>query len=401
MNLAAFHDWLFRSIVVAGSASACVMLCPAGLRVRLRRVVQAVPVVAFAVLIALGIGLVRPLPTLEVKTPEIVAQWAAAAGGWIAPWLVRIFAIVAALLLVRTLAGTFAIARLVRQSRPVQGRAWRKLLAECRRTLGMRGNVRLHFAGPGFIPSATGLFRRTVLLPDEAADWSHAQRRLVLLHELGHFRRGDLWTHALGQIACAVHWFNPFVWMLQRHLAVEREFACDALVVSRGAAPVDYATLLWKMGAAAQGPRFANAQSSRAPASASLAMAAAGPRQTRAARAPHPRTGARGGDLAARHGFRAVRRRRADAVCMRVVQAGDHADIFRRCAVDRGRNQRAPLRRSVSWGTVGQFKGTSENLAWRKSCRGGQPQGRIDPRRLPADGRRGGRIHDGLRAGCK
>jgi beta-lactamase regulating signal transducer with metallopeptidase domain len=276
MNLAAFHDWLFCSIVVAGSASACVMLCPAGLRVRLRRVVQVVPVVAFAVLIALGIGLVRPLPTLEVKTPEIVAQWAAAAGGWIAPWLVRIFAIVATLLLVRTLAGKFAIARLVRQSRPVQGRAWRKLLAECRRTLGMRGNVRLHFAGPGFIPSATGLFRRTVLLPDEAADWSHAQRRLVLLHELGHFRRGDLWTHALGQIACAVHWFNPFVWMLQRHLAVEREFACDALVVSRGAAPVDYATLLWKMGAAAQGPRFANAQSSRAPASASLAMAAPG-----------------------------------------------------------------------------------------------------------------------------
>ena len=268
MNLAAFHDWLFRSIVVAGAASACVMLCPAGLRVRLRRVVQVIPVVAFAVLIALGIGLVRPLPSLEVKAPEIVAQWAAVAGGWIAPWLVRMFAVVAVLLLVRTLAGTFAIAGLVRRSRPVQGRAWRKLLIECRRTLGMRGNVRLLFAGPGFIPSATGLFRRTVLLPDEAADWSHAQRRLVLLHELGHFRRGDLWTHALGQIACAVHWFNPFVWMLQRHLAVEREFACDALVVSRGAAPVDYATLLWKMGVAAQGPRLSSA--------ASLAMAAPG-----------------------------------------------------------------------------------------------------------------------------
>ena len=268
MNLAAFHDWLFRSIVVAGAASACVMLCPAGLRVRLRRVVQIVPVVAFAVLIALGIGLVRPLPTLEVKTPEIVAQWAAVAGTWVAPWLVRMFAVVAALLLVRTFAGTLAIAKLVRRSRPVQGRAWRKLLMECRGTLGMRGNVRLLFAGLGFIPSATGLFRRTVLLPDEAADWSHAQRRLVLLHELGHFRRGDLWTHALGQIACAVHWFNPFVWMLQRHLAVEREFACDALVVARGAEPADYATLLWKMGVAAQGPRLAGA--------ASLAMAAPG-----------------------------------------------------------------------------------------------------------------------------
>ena len=268
MNLAAFHDCLFRSIVVAGAASACVILCPAGLRMRLRRVVQVVPVIAFAVLVALGVGLVRPLPSFEVKTPEIVTRWAAAAGGWIAPWLVAICVIVAALLLLRTLAGAIAVVRLVRRSRPVQGRAWRKLLDECRRTLGMRGNVRVLFAGPGFIPSATGLFRRTVLLPDEAVDWSHAQRRLVLLHELGHFRRGDLWTHALGQIACAVHWFNPFVWLLHRHLAVEREFACDALVVSRGAAPVDYATLLWKMGAAAQGPRLA--------AVASLAMAAPG-----------------------------------------------------------------------------------------------------------------------------
>jgi hypothetical protein len=276
MNLAAFHDWLFRSIVVAGAASACVILCPAGLRVRLRRVVQVVPVVAFAVLIALGIGLVRPLPALEVKAPEIVAQWAAAAGGWIAPWLVRIFAAVAALLLVRTFAGTLAIARLVRRSRPVRGRAWRRLLAECRRTLGLRGNVRMLFAGPGFIPSATGLFRRTVLLPDEAVDWTHAQRRLVLLHELGHFRRGDLWTHALGQIACAVHWFNPFVWVLQRHLAVEREFACDALVVARGAEPADYATLLWKMGVAAQSARLVNPQSARIPAAASLAMSAPG-----------------------------------------------------------------------------------------------------------------------------
>ena len=268
MNLVAFHDWLFRSVVVAGTASVCVMLCPSGLRLRLRRVVQIVPVIAFAVLVALGVGLVRPLPGMDVKAPEIVTRWAAAAGGWSAPWLIGIFGTVASLLLVRTLAGMFVIARFVRRSLPVRGRAWRKLLIECRRTLGLRGNVRVLFAGPGFIPSATGLLRRAVLLPDEAAGWSHAQRRLVLLHELGHFRRGDLWAHVLGQIACAIHWFNPFVWLLHRHLAVEREFACDALVVSRGAAPVDYATVLWKMGAAAQGTRFAGA--------ASLAMAAPG-----------------------------------------------------------------------------------------------------------------------------
>ncbi|MEO6741957.1 MAG: M56 family metallopeptidase, partial [Chthoniobacteraceae bacterium] len=249
MNLPAFQDWLFRSITVAGAAAACVLLCPAGWRVRVR---QIVPVVAFAVLIALGAGLVHPLPSFEMKAPELIGRWVASAGDWIAPWLVRIFAVVALLLLARNAAGAIAVTQIVRKSRVVRGRPWRRLLDECRQTLGLSGKVRLMFAGSGFVPSATGLFRRTVLLPDEAAQWTHAQRRLVLLHELGHFRRGDLWTHALGQIACSVHWFNPFVWMLHRHLALEREFACDALVVSRGAVPEDYATLLWKMGVAAQ-----------------------------------------------------------------------------------------------------------------------------------------------------
>ena len=268
MNLPAFQDWLFRSVVVAGAATACVRLCPPGWRVRLRRVVQVVPVIAFAVLIALGVGLVRPLPTLEMKAPAILARWAVAAGDWVAPWLMWTFAAVAIIFLARTIAGASAVARLVRKSRPVRGRAWRALLDECQRALGLRGRVRLRLAGPGFVPSATGLFRRTVLLPDEALRWTRAQRRLVLLHELGHFLRGDLWTHALGQIACAVHWFNPFVWMLHRHLALEREFACDALVVSRGAAPEDYAALLWEMGVAAGRPRLS--------AVAFLAMAAPG-----------------------------------------------------------------------------------------------------------------------------
>lgn len=263
MNLPAFQDWIFRSVIVAGTAIACVRLCPAGWRVRVR---QVVPVIAFAVLIVLGVGLVHPLPSLEMKAPAVLSRWASAAGEWNAPWLVWTLAVGAVIFLSRTAAGAVAVASLVGHSRCVRGRAWRELLAECQHTLGLRGTVRVMLTGPGFVPSATGLFRRTVLLPDEALHWTRDQRRLVLLHELAHFRRGDLWTHALGQIACALHWFNPFVWMLHRHLALEREFACDALVVSRGAPPEDYAALLWEMGVAAQAPRLA--------AAAYLAMAA-------------------------------------------------------------------------------------------------------------------------------
>lgn len=265
MTTSGFQDWLFGSFAVGAIAAAFVSLCPVGWRVRVR---QAVPVVAFGLLLALSIGFVRPLPRLELRAPAVLGHWSAALEGLAAPWLVWTFVIGAMLFLARMAAGWFAVWRIVDRSRPVPGRAWKALLAECRDTLGLRGRVRLLFAGSDFVPSATGLFRRTVLLPDEAANWTRDQRRLVLLHELGHFRRGDLWTHAMGQLACALHWFNPFVWMLHRQLALEREFACDALVVSRGAPPADYATLLWKMGIAARGPRLA--------AAAFLAMAAPG-----------------------------------------------------------------------------------------------------------------------------
>lgn len=266
MNPSSFEEWLFRSFAVGAIGAAFVSLCPAGWRVRVR---LAIPVVVFGVLLALSFGILRPLPRMEVRAPAFVAEWSALPGGWATPWLISIFWLGVLFFLARMTAGVLEVRRILRSSRAVRGRSWKVLLCECQRAIGLRGHVRLRLAGPDFIPGATGLFRRTVLLPDEALRWTREQRRLVLLHELGHFRRSDLWTHALGQLACALHWFNPFVWMLQRRLALEREFACDALVVSRGAAPEDYATLLWEMGVAAQ--------ASRPGAIAYLAMAAPAP----------------------------------------------------------------------------------------------------------------------------
>ena len=247
MNALLFTDLLLRSLAIGALAAACVWLCPESWRVRVRRLV---PVVAFTGLLVLTLGLVRPLPQFEIAAPASISKLgelpAWNPGAWVsAAWLAGV-----ALCLARLTIGALAIRSLLKKTAPLPGRAWKHALADCMRAVGVRGNVGLRVAGPGFVPSATGLFRRTILLPDEARGWTAGERRIVLLHELGHFRRGDLWTHALGRLACALHWFNPFAWMLHRQLTVEREFACDELVIERGAARGDYATLLWQMASA-------------------------------------------------------------------------------------------------------------------------------------------------------
>jgi hypothetical protein len=91
------------------------------------------------------------------------------------------------------------------------------------------------------LPVVWGIFRCRVLLPAAAPQWSGEQLRSVLLHELGHIQRRDTMAQLLAQIACALYWFNPLVWFAAWRLGVERERACDDLVLASGVRPSAYA----------------------------------------------------------------------------------------------------------------------------------------------------------------
>jgi hypothetical protein len=93
-------------------------------------------------------------------------------------------------------------------------------------------------------PLATGLWRSAILLPPQAFAWSTERRHAVLLHELAHIRRRDARTQLFAHYACALYWFNPFVWIAAAHLRSERERACDDEVLRLGAQPSSYASHL-------------------------------------------------------------------------------------------------------------------------------------------------------------
>ncbi len=93
-------------------------------------------------------------------------------------------------------------------------------------------------------PMTCGLSRPVILLPSAARTWPQAVLRDVLLHELAHARRRDVWALLLANVVCCLYWFHPLVWMAARRLRIEAEHACDDSVLNAGSDAAGYAGTL-------------------------------------------------------------------------------------------------------------------------------------------------------------
>src|SRR5690606_35862137 len=103
-----------------------------------------------------------------------------------------------------------------------------------------------------------GLLRTEILLPPSTLErLDETELRLVLLHELAHLRRRDLWIHWLLVLLQAVHWFNPAVWWAFHRLRVEAESAADAWALRRcgDETPLRYGETLLRLLEAESPPR--------------------------------------------------------------------------------------------------------------------------------------------------
>jgi beta-lactamase regulating signal transducer with metallopeptidase domain len=99
-------------------------------------------------------------------------------------------------------------------------------------------------------PCAVGLTQRSVILPSQlVATLPDAELRAVVLHEIAHLRRRDDWVYLFERLACAVFWFNPFMYVASRTAAAWREIACDA-AAARETGSRTCATALWRSASA-------------------------------------------------------------------------------------------------------------------------------------------------------
>lgn len=95
------------------------------------------------------------------------------------------------------------------------------------------------------VPTAVGFFKPAIVLPKwSLIELSPAELKVVLLHELAHLQRWDDWTNLAQKILRAIFFFHPAVWFVENRLSLEREMACDDLVLSQTANPRAYAECL-------------------------------------------------------------------------------------------------------------------------------------------------------------
>jgi beta-lactamase regulating signal transducer with metallopeptidase domain len=159
---------------------------------------------------------------------------------WIA-WLVLCWALGSLLALARVLLGHLSLWWLQRRCSTLSAGSLFDLLQRLCTDLQIDRPVELLCTPLRSMPMTWGLWRPRLLLPEQAADWPENQRRDVLLHELGHVLRRDCLTQFLSQVACALYWFNPLAWVAARRMQVERERACDDLVLNSGVDAPSYA----------------------------------------------------------------------------------------------------------------------------------------------------------------
>ncbi|MCP4612020.1 MAG: PDZ domain-containing protein [Planctomycetes bacterium] len=141
-------------------------------------------------------------------------------------WLIGMLVLLA--LLVKRI---YFVRGMIAQSKPANERL-QKMLDECRCRIGIRQNIELRLSGNMHSPAVCGLFKPIILTPAVLLKkLSQKKLKTVLIHELAHIKRDDIWVNLLQTILQIVHFYNPFLWIANAMVNRAREQAVDEMVL--------------------------------------------------------------------------------------------------------------------------------------------------------------------------
>ncbi|MBQ2880603.1 MAG: DUF4825 domain-containing protein [Anaerotignum sp.] len=97
------------------------------------------------------------------------------------------------------------------------------------RKMEIKKRPEIYFCEPLPSPLCVGFFKPVVYINSEERE--EKDLRLILKHELTHYKRNDLWFKGILMLARALHFFNPFVHWMAKLAEKDMELSCDLAVM--------------------------------------------------------------------------------------------------------------------------------------------------------------------------
>jgi beta-lactamase regulating signal transducer with metallopeptidase domain len=151
-------------------------------------------------------------------------------------WLIVVITMI--VLLIRRM---FIVRGLLAQSKNPD-RSMVDIFEQCRKQMGIKRPISLEISPVVVSPSVCGIFRPRILIPQNLPrKLKTDDLRSVLLHELAHIKRGDIWISMIQTILQIAYFYNPLLWMANVIIRKVREQAVDEMVlVAMGEKAEDY-----------------------------------------------------------------------------------------------------------------------------------------------------------------
>ncbi|MDE7333328.1 MAG: M56 family metallopeptidase, partial [Lachnospiraceae bacterium] len=100
----------------------------------------------------------------------------------------------------------------------------------CEEKLNIKTRVELSCNSLIASPMLIGFFRPRIVLP--IGQLEDKELSYIFVHELIHYKQGDMFYKWLIQMVVCAHWFNPFVYLLEKEVNKSCELSCDEKVIS-------------------------------------------------------------------------------------------------------------------------------------------------------------------------
>lgn len=105
-----------------------------------------------------------------------------------------------------------------------------KILNNCKEELKIKNDIKIVVQEYKSVPA---IYNLKLLVTQDILNKTDDELKYIFMHELSHFKRNDMFLNYVLIIAQIIHWFNPFVWFVNKKVRQDMELAADELAISK------------------------------------------------------------------------------------------------------------------------------------------------------------------------